>query len=192
MKREFLTGLGLEASVVDQIMTENGKDIEGLKAQLGIQKGLVADLTGQLTTASGELEKLKGVDIDALTRERDTYKTQYEQALKDKDSAVAQVKYDSALDSFLGKYQFSSSFARDGIRSALAGKKLKLTDKGEFEGIDDAMKELQESYKDAFTSSGVGADKPKPQFSSQIQGASASMTNDEYLQAKYKDNPWMR
>ena len=86
MKREFLTGLGIEANVVDQIMTENGKDIEGLKAQLGVQKGLVTDLTGQLNTANGELKKLKGVDIDALTRERDTYKTQYEQALKDKQS----------------------------------------------------------------------------------------------------------
>ena len=74
MKREFLTGLGLEANVVDQIMTENGKDIEGLKAQLGVQKGLVTDLTGQLNTANGELKKLQGVDIDALARERDTYK----------------------------------------------------------------------------------------------------------------------
>ena len=192
MKREFLIGLGLEANVVDQIMTENGKDIEGLKAQLGVQKGLVTDLTGQLNTANGELTKLKGVDVDALTRERDTYKTQYEQALKDKDAEVAQVKYDSALDNYLGKYQFSSSFAKDGIRSALAGKKLKLTDKGEFEGIDDAMKELQETYKDAFTSPVIGADKPKPQFSSQIQGTSSGMTNDEYLHAKYKDNPWMR
>lgn len=192
MKREFLTGLGLEANVVDQIMTENGKDIEGLKAQLGIQKGLVSDLTGQLNTANGELTKLKEVDVDAITKERDTYKSQYEQALKDKDTAVAQVKYDSALDSYLGKYQFSSSFAKDGIRSALADKKLKLSDKGEFEGIEDAMKELQETYKDAFISSGVSADKPKPQFSSQINGVSSGMTNDEYLQSKYKDNPWMK
>lgn len=28
MKREFLEGLKLEASVIDQIMAENGKDIE--------------------------------------------------------------------------------------------------------------------------------------------------------------------
>lgn len=192
MKREFLTGLGLEAGVVDQIMTENGKDIEGLKLQLGVQKGLVSDLNGQLTTAQNTIKKYEGVDVDAITKERDTYKSQYEQALKDKDTAVAQVKYDSALDSYLSKYQFSSSFAKDGIRSALADKKLKLSDKGEFEGIEDAMKELQETHKDAFTSSGVGADKPKPQFSSQINGASSGMTNDEYLQSKYKDNPWMK
>ena len=188
MKREFLTGLGLEANVVDQIMTENGKDIEGLKAQLGVQKGLVSDLTGQLNTANGELTKLKGVDVDALTRERDTYKTQYEQALKDKDTAVAKVKYDSALDNYLGKYQFSSSFAKDGIRAALADKKLKLTD-GKFEGIEDAMKELQESHKDAFI---ISEDKPKPQFSSSIRSKSDTLSDAEYLQNKYKNNPYFK
>ena len=187
MKREFLTGLGLEANVVDQIMTENGKDIEGLKAQLGVQKGLVSDLTGQLNTANGELTKL--IDVDALTRERDTYKTQYEQALKDKDTAVAKVKYDSALDNYLGKYKFSSSFAKDGIRSALADKKLKLSDKGEFEGIEDAMKELQESHKDAFV---ISEDKPKPQFSSSIRSKSDTLSDSEYLQNKYKNNPYFK
>lgn len=187
MKREFLTGLGLESGVVDQIMTENGKDIEGLKAQLSIQKGLVTDLTGQLSTANGELDKLKGVDVDALTRERDTYKTQYEQALKDKDTAVAQVKYDSALDAYLGKYKFSSSFARDGIRAALADKKLKISDKGEFDGIEDVMKQLQESHKDAFV---ITEDKPKPQFSSSVRSSSDSVSEHEYLANKYKNNPY--
>ena len=42
MKREFLTGLGVDASVIDQIMAENGKDVEGLKAQLSVQKGLAS------------------------------------------------------------------------------------------------------------------------------------------------------
>lgn len=192
MKREFLTGLSLDASVVDQIMTENGKDIEGLKAQIGIHKSLVSDLTGKLNSTNDELGKLKGVDIDAITKERDSYKTQYEQALKSKDEAVAQVKYDSALDSYLSKFKFSSSFAKDGIRSTLSDKKLKLSDNGEFDGIADVIKELQETHKDAFVSSGVGTEKTKPQFSSQINGTSSGMTNDEYLQSKYKDNPWIK
>ena len=36
MKREFLEGLNLESAVIDQIMAENGKDIEREK-----QKGAV-------------------------------------------------------------------------------------------------------------------------------------------------------
>ena len=33
MKREFLKELGIEDEVIDKIMDENGKDIEGLKSQ---------------------------------------------------------------------------------------------------------------------------------------------------------------
>ena len=33
MKREFLEGLELEKEVIDQIMAENGKDIEAEKAK---------------------------------------------------------------------------------------------------------------------------------------------------------------
>jgi len=33
MKRDFLEGLGVEAEVIDKIMKENGKDIEGAKAK---------------------------------------------------------------------------------------------------------------------------------------------------------------
>ena len=189
MKREFLTGLGLDASVVDQIMTENGKDIEGYKAQLNVQKGLVSDLTSQLNTAQTKVTEYEKVDVQALTKERDNYKSQYEQALKDKETAVAQVKYDSALDNELSKYKFTSSFAKQGIRAELANKKLVLRD-GVFEGLDDAMKSLQESHKDAFAQ----ADNTikKPQFTSHVQGATNTQTSDEYFASKYKDNPWAK
>lgn len=189
MKREFLTGLDIAEDVVNQIMTENGKDIEGLKAQLNVQKGLVTDLTSQVTTASTKISEYEKVDVNALTTERDSYKTQYEQALKDKDSAVAKVKYDSALDNALGKYKFTSSFARDGVRSMLSEKKLTLKD-GNFEGFEDAMKAIQESSKDAFAE--TEDSKSKPQFSSTVRSNSSNLSEKEYLDSKYKDNPYYK
>ena len=189
MKREFLTGLGIDAGVIDQIMTENGKDVEGIKAQLNVQKGLVTDLTTQVNTANTKIADFEKVDVEALTTERDSYKTQYEQALKDKDSAVAQVKYDSALDSALGKFKFTSSFAKDGVRSMLVEKKLNLKD-GNFEGFDDAIKSIKESNKDAFLDTENNIQ--KPQFSSSVRGASSSMSEKEYLNAEYKDNPYYK
>lgn len=189
MKKEFLVGLGLESGVVDQIMTENNKDIEGYKAQLNVQKGLVSDLTKQVNDATTKISEFEKIDVNALTQERDSYKSQYEQALKDKDTAVAQVKYDSALDTALSKFQFTSKFAQDGIRSALVEKKLELKD-GVFQGFDETMKSLQETYKDAFV---INREvKTKPQFSSPIQGSSQSMTSDEYFASKYKNNPWAK
>lgn len=188
MKREFLTGLGIDAGLIDQVMTENGKDIEGLKAQLGVQKGLVSDLTSQLTTASDKISQFEKVDVDKITSERDTYKTQYEQALKDKDSAVAQVKYDSALDSALQGYKFTSNFARDGVRSMLIEKKLELKD-GVFEKFDETMNGIMESAKDAFV---VEDTKPKPQFSTSVRSSSDNLSEKEYLDQQYKNNPYYK
>ena len=50
MKREFLEGLGLEKEVINQIMDENGKDIN--KA-----KGDFEDLKSQLATATETIKE---------------------------------------------------------------------------------------------------------------------------------------
>jgi hypothetical protein len=188
MKREFLIGLGIDATLVDQIMVENGKDIEGLKAQLGIQKGLVSDLTGKLNTANSSLEEFKKVDVTALTSERDSYKTKYEQALKDNDSNIANLKKDFALDGVLNSYKFTSDFARTGIKNLINEKNLEFKD-GKFTDIDKTMKELQEAHKDAFIPEGIVT---KPSFTSSIQTKNDNLTAGEFVNAKYADNPWVK
>ena len=186
MKREFLTGLGVDASVIDQIMAENGKDVEGLKAQLSVQKGLVTDLTGKLNTANEKISEYEKVDVSKLTSERDDYKTKYENALKDKDTAIAGLRYETALDGALAGYKFSSSFAKTGIRNILMEKKLELKD-GKFEKFDETMKEIMDANKDAFVVEGT-----KPQFSTSVQNRSTNVSDSEYLANKYKDNPWYK
>lgn len=188
MKREFLVGLGIDTGVIDQIMTENGKDIEGLKATVGVHKNLVTELTTKLQNAESKVTELSKVDISALTNERDSYKTQYEQALKDKDTAVAKVQYDSVLDNSLNGYKFTSSFARDGIRSKLSEAGLKIKD-GKLDGFEDSMKKLMEENKDAFV---IEDNKPKPQFTSSVQNASSNMSESEYLDKQYANNPYYK
>ena len=45
MKTDFLKELGLEKDVIDKIMAENGKDIEGYKAQVSQLETEKANLT---------------------------------------------------------------------------------------------------------------------------------------------------
>lgn len=188
MKREFLKGLGVDESLIDSIMQENGKDIEGLKAQLGVQKGLVTDLTGQLNTANTELGKFKDVNIDELTKERDGYKAQYEQSLKDKDNAVLEVKKEAALDSYLSTYNFSSDFAKTGIKSLISEKNLKFAD-GKFDGIDELMKTLTNDHADAFVSSNSNN---RPSFTSSNHQTPQN-TGDEAIRDKFfANNPYYK
>lgn len=189
MKRDFLVGLGVDADNIDKIMSENGKDVEGLKAQLSVQKGLVLDLTAKSTDDKKKLDEFDKLDINKITLERDSYKAQYDKALLDKESAITQLKYDSVLDASLGKYKFSSSFAKAGIRSKLLESKLELKDDA-IVGFDEAVKGLMESNADAFTDGG-GTTK-KPQFTSALQNQGSNMSKEEYLSSKYKDNPWAK
>lgn len=92
MERSFLEGLGLEKDTIDQIMTENGKDInrekskaDTLKTQLDEAKntlkgfegvnvtelqGKVAQLTADLTAKEAEYQgKIAAMEFDAVIDE---------------------------------------------------------------------------------------------------------------------------
>lgn len=59
MKTEFLKGLGLEQSIIDQIMAENGKDVNAEKAKADAYKG-------QLDDVQAKLKAFDGVDVSEL------------------------------------------------------------------------------------------------------------------------------
>lgn len=66
MKREFLEGLGLEKEAIDQIMAENGKDIEAEKAKATAAEADRDKYKEQLDTATAELEKFKDVEPEEM------------------------------------------------------------------------------------------------------------------------------
>lgn len=66
MKREFLEGLKLEKEVIDQIMAENGKDIEAEKAKVTAAEADRDKYKEQLDTATTELERFKDVKPEEL------------------------------------------------------------------------------------------------------------------------------
>ena len=83
MKREFLEGLDLGAGVklpkeiIDRILDENGKDLEGQKATITSLTGERDGLQTKLTEAQNKLtgmedwEKKYNTDTQALTAQRD-------------------------------------------------------------------------------------------------------------------------
>ena len=67
MKTDFLKELGLEQSVIDKIMAENGKDVESHKQRFDVEKARADGLQTQLAEANKQIESFKGMDyIDAL------------------------------------------------------------------------------------------------------------------------------
>lgn len=94
MKSDFLKNLGItEQSVIDQIMAENGRDVEKVRTELNTVKQQVTDLQGQLTTKTTELNTLKD-----STKDYENLQNQITQLTTDKtnlqnelDTKVAQL-----------------------------------------------------------------------------------------------------
>lgn len=76
MKREFLEGLGLEKDVIDQIMAENGSDLQREKARADQFKAELASAQDQLTQraqadAISQAIAGKGLKFSSRAAERD-------------------------------------------------------------------------------------------------------------------------
>lgn len=93
MKRSFLEGLNLEKDVIDQIMTENGKDIEAEKTKVTAAESERDKLQEQLNTANEALDKFKDVKPEELNQTIADLKQQ----LKDKDDEYAAKEADRAF-----------------------------------------------------------------------------------------------
>ena len=114
----------------------------------------------QYDTAKATLDGFEGKDFDAITKERDEWKTKAETAEKEWQKKLADSENDyaakieerdfnDALVKALSGEKFTSEFAKTGIISMTKEKGLKR--EGEkILGLDDYMNELRESQKDAF------------------------------------------
>ena len=69
MKRKFLEDLGLEKDIVDQIMQENGNDINKAKSDYEDVKAQLETANNTIKERDKQIEKLKEVDGEKLKEE---------------------------------------------------------------------------------------------------------------------------
>lgn len=166
MKREFLQGLkvdGKELSkdVIDQIMTENGKDIEAEKS-----KTTKAETERDTyKTNYDELEKTVKA-YDGKTPE--DYQKMITDAKASSDTTIAEMQkklddqaYDHKLDALLNKpdHKFASKMVMKQVRNEIKEKGMKF-DGDNLLGFTDYMEDLKKNDPTAFSTS--DGDPPPP------------------------------
>jgi len=141
MKRDELKALGIEdASIIDKIMELNGNDVNKAKATLQVQ---VEGLTKERDTFKANSEEFEKKLNDASTKYKD-----YDSLVKFKADTEAKVESTKRIDFlkskgckhpdlFESKLDFTKGTYNDNTKT--------------YEGLDDAVKALQESYSDMFT-----------------------------------------
>ena len=158
MKRSFLVALGIEKDIIDQIMAENGQDIELLKEK---SKETIAELQDKLTEANTNVKELQETTsgdseletkYNSLVEEFNTYKTTKESEFETYKTEVESEKKNSAILSDIGR-----RLAKEGASPTLSDLMLKGFDisTAKCEGdkitnMEDIITEFKTSYGDAF------------------------------------------
>lgn len=168
MKTAFLKGLGLEKDVIDEIMAENGKDIEA-------EKSKITQLQTQLDAANKTIKE-RDTQLETLKNNPDnpeTLKQQIKQLQDDNKAAkeahekeIKELKVSTALEKALSDAKAKNAKA---VKALLdLGEDVELADDGTIKGLDDKIKALKKS--DAYL-----FDDAKP--STTIKGANPAKTN---------------
>lgn len=104
MKTEFLKGLGLDQSVIDQIMAENGKDVNAEKAKAEAAQSQLSGVQEKLKAFDGvDVGDLRG-KVAQLTADLTTKDTEYQRKLAEiefsrtLETAIASAKPRDARD----------------------------------------------------------------------------------------------
>lgn len=168
MKRKFLEDLGLEADVIEKIMTENGNDVNTLKAklddlnsQLGVKDITIQEKNNKIT----ELEK---IDVETIKTE------QFELGKAEGSKEVETFKKQSALDKALADYKAKDSSV---LSKMLDTEKVKYNDKFEIvEGLEEQVTSLKESHGYLFEN-----DDPLPKFTTKIDNSKVDLSDDNTL-----------
>ncbi len=150
MKRDFLESLGLEASIIDKIMKENGKDIEGAKSKYADYD----DVKSQLEAANATLEKFK--DYDQTKAEVEKYKADLKKSQEESAAKIAAMERLAKVSEFLADKKFVNRITQEEIKKRLADA---LADaKNEGKNLDDIFAELTKDEKNILED----AEKPTP------------------------------
>ena len=156
MKRDFLKGLGLDDSIIDQIMDENGKDIQREKnavnkvnQDLEKYKAENEGLKTQLSEANTQIQSFKEMDIDGIKASAEEWKTKYETDTKALNEKIAAKDYDYAIKDFMSNYKFIDDDVKETVINKFKAKEFKL-EEGKFLGGEDFMKDYKENHKSLF------------------------------------------
>lgn len=102
MKTDFLKNLGItEQSIIDQIMAENGRDVNAAKSDLNTYKQKVTDLEGQITAKDNEIATLntKVGEVETLRTENAQLKTDKTNLTNELNTKVSEIKKTHAIES---------------------------------------------------------------------------------------------
>ena len=167
MKREFLKNLGLTDEQVNQIMTENGNDIEKYRKEVESKTKELETLNtkyesaqNSLNDANKQIKSYKDMDIEGIKNSAAEWEKKYKDETAELNNKLTQQERDFATNSYFAGMNFTSESAKRGIISQFKEQNFELKD-GKFIGADEYINGLKESDAGAFVVESILHDQKK-------------------------------
>ena len=180
MKREFLKSLDLSDEVIDRIMTENGNDINNLKAKQTEFETQVTEFKKQVTERDRQLEELKKSvgDSENLKEQINKLQEDNKKSTADYEAKIKQMQVDNAVTLALTNAKAKNAKA---VRALLDLTDIKL-DGETVKGLDEQIEKLRET--DAYLFDGES----KPKINGAVAGESGNtMTQKPVKEMNYSE-----
>jgi len=181
MKREFLKDLGLTDESIEKVMTEYGKDIQGVNSKLATAEQERDSLKSQVTDRDTQIKDL-GAKVGNSDELQETIKN-LESTIKDNDQKAAndllQVKQGNAVENYL-----KDAGVRDvkSVMPFIDTDTIKYdADKSELTGLKEQVDNIKTDHDYLFQS-----DEPdKPAINATVGGnpSGAPQSNDDFAKA---------
>lgn len=156
MKTDFLKNLGItEQSVIDQIMAENGRDVDKVRTELTTVRQQLTDAQSQISTKDSEIATLQSKvgDVEALNQQVAQLTTDKTNLTNELNTKVTEIKKDYAIE---GKIRDVKGKNIKAIKALLDMGKITY-ENDELGGIDDQLDALKTAEDSSMLFGEVGA-----------------------------------
>lgn len=136
---------------------------------------LQTDLQNQkdlLKSANAEIDSYKSMDIEAIKKSAEDYKTKFETAEKDYQAKIQEIEYNNKLDKYVGGLNLKNDIYKKEVISRIKEKELKF-DGDTLLGAEELVKGFKEQYADAFVDTN-----PKPSFADTTPGTPSNSSEN--------------
>lgn len=181
MKREDFKDLELSKDAIDIIMELHGKDIEATKSKVG--EKIKADYEKQIMERDKQLEELKKVDVTDYEQKIKEIQEENLKSKTDLENQLKQTKIDLSIENALIKAGAKNAHV---FKSMVDTTKI-IVDNDKIIGLDEQLESIKKDYPWGFGT------EQEVITTGQTQTPNNQLTaGEQYIQSKYKDNPYFK
>lgn len=186
---EILKGLGIEVptekqSDLTKLVSENYKTVVEVDKKISKLEAERDNWKEQAESSAETLKGFEGKDFEAITRERDEWKTKNEELKAEYEKKLYDRDFTDALEKEIAQLKFTSESAKKSVIDEIKKEGLKFSN-GKILGLNDFIGQIKERDKNAFVDEEAEKLKDEqPKFTDKVKTINKGVTVESIMAIK--------